>query len=342
MSLGVFVRRHVMGSQLAIDIGTCNTIVYVSGRGVIVEEPSVILVDRLTRRTISAGQAAFDLLGREPAGLEAISPVREGAVADWDACKSLVSFLLQRSGRHLHLPHATAIACVSSGATEVERRALSAAVEAGAHRRVALLDQPWAAALGAGLAGTERDSGGGVVDIGGGTTEIGLVAAGSVVRERALRLGGNAMDYAVLHEVKSHLGLTIGERTAERLKRTVGLEGTSTDMVEVAGVDPRGLGLRVEHIATERVSSALEPAVTAVIEAVRDVLADMPADLAEVIEKGTVWLSGGVSQMKGLAARLEKEIGLRTKLAPDPMRCVVRGATQLLEDGSARRRLRAA
>ena len=317
---------------VAIDLGTVNTLVSISGRGLVVEEPSAIAVDRTTGQTTAVGRAADALTGKEPRDVEVIHPLRDGVVADLDAATAMLQAFLRQARLRRGLLRPTAAVCVPTGATWVERRALAAAVEAGRPRcNVRLIDEPVAAAVGAGF---ELADGGGafVVDIGGGTTEIAVVIAGRLVRAESLRMGGNAMDDAIVAAAKNELGLLLGRNSARRLKMALGLMGETPEVAEVVGVDLGDGVPRVAHIPGDLVAGALERIVTTIADAVRVTLLGLPPDLAEDVVKGKVCLTGGGALLLGLASRIEAAAGIPAMVVDDPLRSVVRGAAELLED----------
>jgi rod shape-determining protein MreB and related proteins len=317
---------------VAIDLGTVNTLVSISGRGLVVEEPSAIAVDRATGQTTAVGRVADALTGKEPRDVEVIHPLRDGVVADLDAATAMLQAFLRQARLRRGLLRPTAAVCVPTGATWVERRALAATVEAGRPRcSVRLIDEPVAAAAGAGF---ELAGGGGafVVDIGGGTTEIAVVIGGRLVRAESLRLGGNTMDDAIVQAVKTELGLLLGRNAARRLKMALGLTGNTPEVAEVVGVD-LGQGIpRVAHIHGDLVAGALERIVATIADAVRMTLLGLPPDLAEDVVKGKVCLTGGGALLLGLASRIEAAAGIPAMVVDDPLRSVVRGAAELLED----------
>jgi rod shape-determining protein MreB and related proteins len=318
--------------HVAIDLGTVNTLVSISGRGLVVEEPSAIALNRSTGQTIAVGRAADALTGKEPRDVEVIHPLREGVVADLDAATAMLHAFLRQARLRRGLLRPAAAVCVPTGATYVERRALAATVEAGRPRcTVRLIDEPVAAAAGAGF---ELASGSGVfvVDVGGGTTEIALVIGGHLVRAESLRLGGNAMDDAIVQTVKNELGLLIGRNAARRLKMALGLTGDTPESVEVVGVDLAKGVPRVAQVPGEFVAAALERIVATIVDTVRAILLDLPPDLAEDVVRGKVCLTGGGALLLGLASRIEVAAGIPALVVDDPLRCVVRGAAEFLED----------
>ncbi len=324
---------------VAIDLGTVNTLVSIRGRGLVVEEPSAIAVDRATGRTAAVGRPADALTGKQPRDVEVIHPLRDGVVADLDAAVAMLQAFLRQARLHRGLLRPTAAVCVPTGATWVERRALAATVEAGRPRcTVRLIDEPVAAAAGAGFELT-GGSGAFIVDVGGGTTEIAVVIGGRLVRAESLRLGGNAMDDAITATVKAELGLLLGRNAARRLKMALGLTG-DTPECEVVGVDLAQGVPRVAHVPGELVAIALERIVETIVEAVRVILLGLPPDLAEDVVRGKVCLTGGGGLLLGLASRIEAAAGIPALVVDDPLRCVVRGAAELLEDRAWTRGLR--
>jgi rod shape-determining protein MreB len=318
---------------VAIDLGTVNTLVSIRGRGLVIEEPSAIAVNRGTGQTVAVGRAADALAGKAPQGVDVLHPLRDGVIADLEAATAMLQTFLREARLRRGLLRPVAVVCVPSGATWVERRALAAAVEAGRPRcTVQLVDEPVAAAAGAGF-GLTGGTGAFVVDVGGGTTEVAVVAGGHLVRAESLRLGGNAMDEAIVAAVKAERGLLIGRNAARRLKMDLGLTGGTPEWAEVVGVDAaRGIP-RAERIPGELVTAALEHSVAAIVNAVTEMLLDLPPDLAEDVVRGKVCLAGGGALLLGLAGRIETAAGIPALVVDDPLRCVVRGAAEILEAG---------
>ncbi len=319
---------------VAIDLGTVNTLVSVTGRGLVVEEPSAVALDRATGKVAAVGEPADALAGKEPVDVEVLHPLRDGVIADLDATAAMLRAFLGRAGvrRRLSRPHA--VVCVPAGATWVERRSIPSAMAAGRPRCVVnLVDEPVAAAAGAGvdLSGGE---GAFIVDVGGGTTEVAVVAGGHVVRAESLRLGGNAMDEAIVTAARAELGLLVGRRAARRLKMTLGLTGGDTGYAEVVGIDAAHGAPRVENVPGPLVAGALEPLVARIVASVRGMLTDIPPDLAEDVVRGKIRLAGGGALLLGLASRIEATALIPTVVTDDPLRCVLRGAVEILEHGA--------
>ncbi len=320
-------------SGVAIDLGTVNTLVSVAGRGLVIDEPSAIALDRATGQVAAVGLAADALAGKEPQDVQVIHPLRNGVVADLEASSAMLQAFLRRAKLRRGLLRTTAVVCVPGGATYVERRSLAAALGAVRPRcTVHMVDEPVAAAAGAGLNLTEG-AGVFIVDIGGGTTEAAVVAGGQVVRAESLRLGGNAMDDAIMHTVKAELGLLLGRNAARTLKTTLGLADDANGWMETVGVDAARRTPRVEHVPGRLVAAALQHIVTAIVDGVEEMLSDIPPNLAEDVVRGKIRLAGGGALLPGLASRIEAATGIPVLVVDDPLRCVVRGAAEILEHG---------
>jgi rod shape-determining protein MreB and related proteins len=322
---------------VAVDLGTVNTLVYMAGRGLVLEEPSAIALDSSTGKVAAVGRAADALAGKEPQDVEVIHPLRDGVIADLDASTAMLQAFLHRARLRRGLLRPSAIVCVPSGATWVERQSLAAAVEAMRPRcTVRLVDEPVAAAAGAGFDFSDG-SGAFIVDIGGGTTEAAVLAGGHVARARSLRLGGNAMDEAIVQAVRAELGLLLGRNAARSLKMVLGLAESETGWLEAVGVDAVRRTPRVAEVPGRLVAAALERPVAAIVDSVQEMLSDIPPDLAEDVVRGKIRLAGGGALLPGLASRIEAATGIPALVVDDPLRCVVRGAAEMLEhrDGLA-------
>ena len=318
---------------VAIDLGTVNTLVYVSGRGIVLEEPSAIAIGRETGGVVAVGDTADALTGKEPQDIDVIHPLRDGVIADLDASVAMLQGFLRKVHLRRGLLRGSAVVCVPSGATWVERRSLIAAVEAQRPRcRVKLVDEPVAAAAGAGI-GLTDGTGAFMVDIGGGTTEAAVLAGGHVVRSRSLRLAGNAMDEAIVHAVKAELGLLIGRNAARNLKMTLGLGEGAAEWMEVVGVDAARRTPRVEYVPGRLVAEALDHTVAAIADSAQEMLSDIPPNLAEDVVRGKIRLAGGGALLPGLASKIEAVADIPAFVVDDPLRCVIRGAAEVLEHG---------
>ena len=317
-------------SSVAIDLGTVNTLVWVAGRGIVLEEPTAIAIDTAVGKVVAVGAAADALADKEPQDIEVIHPLRDGVIADLDATAAMLHDFLRRS-RRFGVLRPNALVCVPSGATPVERRSIVAALGVRRPRyNVRLIDEPVAAAAGAGFDLT-GGAGGFVVDIGGGTTEVAAVAGWRVVRARSLRKAGNAMDEAIAAAIRTEMGLIISQRAARQLKMTLGVTGGAEGWAEAVGIDAAQRTPRTDYVPGGLVATALEPIVATIATAVHEMLSEIPAGLAEDVVRGKIRLAGGGSLLPGLAGRIETAAGIGAVLVEDPLRCVVRGAAEILE-----------
>ena len=318
---------------MPIDLGTVNTLVHVVGRGIVIDEPSAIAVSRDGGAVVAVGESADALTGKEPQGVEVIHPLRDGVIADLDATVAMLQFFLRQARVRRRLGRTTAAICLPGEVTWLERRSVTAAAEALRPRcTVQLIDEPVAAAAGAGF-DLSAGSGAFVVDVGGGTTEAAVLAGGHVVRTRSLRLGGNTMDDAITRAVKTQHGLLIGRNAARNLKMTLGLADDVLAEAEIVGVDLASRDPRVVRVSARLVAAAIEPTVAAITSAVKELLSDIPPNLAEEVVRGKIRLSGGGALLPGLAYRIEAAADIAVVVVEDPLRCVVRGAALMLEQG---------
>ena len=322
---------RIRGS-VAIDLGTVNTLVWVAGRGLVLEEPSTIAVDTATGRVAAIGAAADVLADKEPQGIKVLHPLRDGVIADMEATAEMVYAFLHKA-RPRHGPvHPRALVCVPAGATWVERRSVAAVL--GARRPkydVQLIDEPVAAAAGAGF-DLNGGAGGFMVDIGGGTTEVAAVAGWRVVRAQSLRMAGNAMDEAIVNSVRAELGMILSPRAARQLKMTLGLTGGSDGWGEAVGIDAARRTPRIEKVPGDLITDALTPIVSAIARTVHEILSDIPSGLAEDVVRGKIRLSGGGALLPGLVSHIETGAEIGAMVAEDPLRCVIRGAALMLEN----------
>ena len=321
--------------SVAIDLGTVNTLVWVDGRGLVLEEPSAIAIDDAVGSVAAIGTAAEALSDKEPKGIRVLHPLRDGVIDDLDATAEMLHGFLRQSGVLGGPFKRRAVVCVPGGATWVERRSVVAAFGTRRSRCVVeLVDEPVAAAAGVGF-DLSAGAGGFVVDVGGGTTEVAAVAGWRVVRAQSLRMAGNAMDEAIIGAARSSLGMILGQRAARRLKTELGLTGGPEGWAEAVGLDAARRTPRTEKVSADLVASALEPVISAIGVTVQNVLSDIPAGLAEDIVRGQVRLSGGGALLPGLADRLAELTGIGVLVAEDPLRCVVRGAAAMIAAGGA-------
>jgi rod shape-determining protein MreB len=320
---------RIRGS-VAIDLGTVNTLIWVAGRGIVLDEPSTIAVNSANGAIVAIGSTAESLAEKEPQQINVIHPLRDGVIADLDATAEMLHGFLRKAGSSAGRLRSHALVCVPSGATWVERRSVAAALEARRRYAVELIDEPVAAAAGAGL-DLAAGAGGFIVDVGGGTTEVAAVAGWRVVRARSLRMAGNAMDQAIVNAARSGLGLIVSQRAARQLKVELGLTGGPDGWAEAVGLDAARRTPRIEKVPGDLVATALEPVISAIGRTVQDVLSDIPAGLAEDVVRGKIRLTGGGALLPGLASRIEEIAEVGAIVAEDPLRCVVRGAALMLD-----------
>ncbi len=320
--------------DLAVDLGTANTLVYVPGLGIVLDEPSIVAVHASDRSVLAVGKQAKAMLGRAPGTVEVIRPLRHGVIADYDTTEKMLHHFIRHAFRSRSLVRPRVVMSVPSGITQVERRAVQeSALHAGA-RRVYLIPEPVAAAMGAGLP-IEEPGANMVVDVGGGTTEVAVVSLSGIVGSASLRIGGDDMNDAIaLHVRKSH-GLLIGERQAEEIKIAMGSAQPPTDDLAPKPVKGRDLatGLpRTIHVTVAEIRDALREPIAAILEAVRGCLEQTPPELAaDIVDKG-ITLTGGGALLSGLDRLLARETDLPIMLSKDPLTCVVRGAGKVLDD----------
>ncbi|MCG0238992.1 MAG: rod shape-determining protein [Firmicutes bacterium] len=317
---------------MGIDLGTANTLVYVKGRGIVLQEPSVVAIDRDTKAPMAVGQEAKEMIGRTPGNIIAVRPMKDGVIADFEITQTMLKYFIQKAmPRRSPFRPRVVISC-PSGVTGVERRAVKDAAQQAGAREAYIIEEPMAAAIGAGLP-VEEPTGSMVVDIGGGTTEVAIISLGGLVTSRSIRIAGDEMDEAIVQYVKRTYNLLIGERTAEEIKVTIGSAypvGEETSM-EIRGRDlVTGLP-RTLTITSEEVRRALAEPVSAIVETVKITLENTPPELAaDIMDRGIV-MTGGGSLLRGLDVLLSKETGMPVHVADEPMLCVVRGTGQALD-----------
>jgi rod shape-determining protein MreB len=321
-----------LGRDLAIDLGTANTLIHVRGRGVVLEEPSVVAVEAATGRLVAAGARAKEMLGRAPGSVRAIRPLRDGVVSDADEAERMLRWFIDRV-RTSRLVRPRMVLCVPSEVTGVERRALEDAATRCGARRVYMVEEPMAAAVGAGLPVYETAASM-VVDIGGGTTDVAVISLGGIVTSTSLRVAGDEIDEAVVSHVKSEYSLLLGERSAEDIKVAVGsvfpLRKELT--TRLRGRDlVTGLPKSV-HVGSAEIRRAIEGPVLQIIDVVRSTLDVCPPELAgDVIDRG-ITLTGGGALLRGLDERMRHELGVPVHVADDPLRAVARGTGRCVDD----------
>ncbi len=327
----------MFSSDLAIDLGTANTLVYVRGKGIVVNEPSVVAMTtvRGKMQVLAVGDDAKQMLGKTPGNIKAIRPMSDGVIADFEVAEEMIKHFIKKVNSGSGLASPQVVICVPSGATAVERRAIQESAEAAGARRVFLIEEPMAAAIGADLPVTEP-TGSMVVDIGGGTTEVAVLSLGSIVYARSVRVGGDKLDEAIISYVRRANNLLIGETSAERIKKHIGIafppEDGMGETMEVRGRDlvngvPKELTLNQAQI-----SEALTEPVSQIVEAVKVALEKTPPELAaDIVDKGIV-LTGGGALLSKMDYILQQATGLPVAVPEDPLTCVVRGTGRCLDE----------
>lgn len=325
----------LFSSDLAIDLGTANTLIYVKGKGIVANEPSVVAIKngKSARRIVAVGKEAKHMCGRTPIGITAIRPLQDGVIADFEVTEEMLRFFIQRAHNRKTLVRPRVIICVPFGITEVEKRAVRESAESAGAREVFLVVEPMAAAIGAGLPITEA-CGSMIVDIGGGTTEVAVISLKGIVHSQSIRVGGDKMDEAIINYVKRSYNLAIGEGTAEQLKISLGtaLPTGEDTAVEVTGRDLVG-GLPKTIVITENeIREALHEPIKQIIEVIRQVLERTPAELAsDIVDRG-ITLAGGGSLLRNLDKMIQRMTGLPVILADDPLTAVVIGSGKILDN----------
>jgi len=323
----------LLGRDMAIDLGTANTLVYVRGRGIVLNEPSVVAVNTLNGAILAVGAEAKRMIGRTPSHIQAVRPLKDGVIADFDITEKMLRYFIQKVHQRKFLAKPRIVVCVPSGITGVEQRAVEeASISAGA-RSAYIIEEPMAAAIGAGLP-IHEPTGNMVVDIGGGTTEVAVISLGGVVTATSVRVGGDELDEAIINHVKKEYSVALGERTAEAIKLAVGSAfPTPEDMIaEIKGRDLVSGLPKTIHITSEEVRKAIEEPVNAIVDAVRDTLDRCPPELAaDVMDSGIV-LTGGGALLRGLDQRLKHETGMPIHVAENPLSCVAIGSGKCLEE----------
>ncbi len=330
--------RGYFSTDLAIDLGTANTLIYVRGKGVVLDEPSVVAIrqEGMTGKKVvqAVGAEAKLMLGRTPGNIQAIRPMKDGVIADFNVTEQMLKYFIKKvHDTRLFHPSPRIIICVPSGATQVERRAIrESAISAGA-RQVYLIEEPMAAAIGAGMPVAEA-AGSMVVDIGGGTTEVGVISLGGMVYSTSVRVGGDKFDEAIISYIRRNYGMLIGETTAELIKKGI---GTAYPGAEVREMEVKGRNLaegipRSFTITSNEILEALSDPLNAIVAAVKGALEQTPPELgADIADRGMV-LTGGGALLLNLDRLLREETGLPVIIAEDPLTCVVRGSGRAIEE----------
>ncbi len=326
-----------LSADMAIDLGTANTLVYVKGKGIVLNEPSVVAIEeyRGKKQVLAVGNEAKQMLGRTPGNIHAIRPLRDGVIADFEIAEEMIKYFIRKVHNRRTFASPMVIVCVPSGSTAVERRAIQESAEAAGARKVWLIEEPMAAAIGADLPVTEP-TGSMVVDIGGGTTEVAVLSLGGIVYARSVRVGGDKMDAAIISYIRRNHNLLVGEGSAERIKKEIGSacapENGEGRTIEIKGRDLMN-GVPKEIVITERqVAESLNEPVAQIVEAVKVALEHTAPELAaDIVDKGIV-LTGGGALLANLDQVLRNATGLPVSIAEEPLACVVKGTGKSLDN----------
>jgi rod shape-determining protein MreB and related proteins len=325
--------NSLIGRDMAVDLGTANTLVYVRGKGVLVDEPSVVAMNEQTHEILAVGHEAKRMIGRTPDGITAIRPLKDGVIADLDATEHMLRHFIQQVHRRRYFAKPRMIICVPSGVTAVEQRAVKEAGYQAGGRRVYIIEEPMAAAIGAGLPVHEA-TGNMVVDIGGGTTEVAVISLGGIVTSTSIRIGGDELDESIINHIKKEYSLLLGERTAEAIKLSIASVYPMQEelLAEIPGRDlVSGLPKTIQ-ITDGEVRTAIEEPVTAIIDSIKTTLDRTPPELAgDVMHRGIV-LTGGGALLRGLDKRLIHETGMPVRIAESPLSSVAIGSGKCLEE----------
>jgi rod shape-determining protein MreB and related proteins len=319
------------GRDMAVDLGTANTLVYVRGRGIVLSEPSVVAIDERTGDVHAVGVEAKRMLGRTPGTISAIRPLKDGVIADFDVTEQMLRHFIQKVHQH-RFAHPRVVVCVPSGVTGVEKRAVEEATLSAGAREAHLIEEPMAAAIGAGLPVSEP-TGNMIVDVGGGTSEVAVISLGGIVVSQSLRVGGDEMDDAIVSHIKKEYKLLIGQQTAEEIKLEI---GSAFQLREEMQAEVRGRDMltglpKTVVLSSDEVRHALEEPVSQIIDAIRTTLDKTPPELAaDIMDRGIV-LAGGGALLTGLDERLRHETQMPTQLAESPLTCFAVGSGRSLE-----------
>ena len=322
-----------MTKDMGIDLGTANTLVYIKGQGIVVREPSVVAIRDDSKDVLAVGEEAKRMIGRTPGNIVAIRPMKDGVIADFDVTQSMLSYFIQKAAAKKGVVSPRIAICVPFGVTEVEKRAIEEAARTAGAKDAFLIEEPMAAAIGAGLR-IEEPEGNMVVDIGGGTSEIAIISLGGIVTAKSIRLGGDELDEAIVNYVKKEYSLMIGERTAEDVKIRIGSaykEGEEMEM-EIRGRDLISGLPKTMQISSSEVRDALRDPVNSIVDGIKSTLEKTPPELASDIMENGIMLTGGGALLKGLDKLVKEETGMPVKIAENPLDCVAIGTGKSVED----------
>jgi len=324
----------VFSKDMAIDLGTATVLVLVQGQGIVIQEPSVVAIEKRTKKVLAIGAEAKEMIGRTPASIVAIRPLRDGVISDFDVTERMLHYFINKAHEHtrMPLPRPRVVVGIPSGVTEVEKRAVHDACRSAGAREAYLIEEPMAAAIGAGLPVAES-VGSMIIDVGGGTTEVAVIALGGIVTNRSIRIAGDEMDEEIIQYARQKYNLLIGERMAERVKIAI---GSACPLPEEKTMTIFGRNLitglpQAIEVSSVEIREALQGSINTIVATVKEAIDETPPELvADLIERG-IAMAGGASQLQGMAERLTQETKMHVYVADDPVTCVVRGAGAVLE-----------
>ena len=322
-----------MRKDMGIDLGTANTLVYIKGQGIVVREPSVVAIRDDSKEVLAVGEEAKKMIGRTPGNIVAIRPMKDGVIADFDVTESMLRYFIQKASAKKGVVTPRIAICVPYGVTEVEKRAIEEAARTAGARDAYLIEEPMAAAIGAGLR-VEEPEGNMVVDIGGGTTEIAIISLGGIVTAKSIRIGGDEFDESIVSYVKKTYNLAIGERTAEDVKISIGsaFKDEQEHTMQIRGRDLiSGLPKTIE-ISSSEVRDALKEPINSIVDGIKSTLEKTPPELASDIMENGIMLTGGGALLRGLDKLVKQETGMPVQIAENPLDCVALGTGKSVED----------
>jgi rod shape-determining protein MreB len=328
--MGLF---NIFSRDLGIDLGTANTLVQVKGKGIVIREPSVVAIRSDNKEVLAVGEEAKRMIGRTPGNIVAIRPMKDGVIADFDVTQEMLRYFIRKAIPRVMGFHPRVVVCVPSGVTEVEKRAVDEATRSAGAKEAYLVEEPMAAAIGAGLP-VQEPTGSMVVDIGGGTSEVAIISLGGIVTSRSIRVGGNKLDEAIISYIKKEYNLMIGERTAEEIKITIGsaFPKEQEETMDIRGRDLiTGLPKTLKITSTEVMEALREP-ISSIVESIKLTLEKTPPELAsDIMDKG-IMMTGGGALLDGLDNLVRQETGMPVRIADNPLDCVVLGAGKVIEE----------
>ena len=329
-------KMSFIGRDMAVDLGTANTLVYVRGKGIVLNEPSVVAINTKTGGILAVGSEAKKMIGRTPGNIVAIRPLKDGVIADFDTTEKMLRYFIQKVHKRRRFSHPRLVVCVPSGITGVEQRAVKDAGYAAGARKVYIIEEPMAAAIGSGLP-VHEPTGNMVVDIGGGTTEVAVVSLGGIVTSQSIRVGGDELDTSIIQYVKKEYSLMLGERTAEEIKMAIGSAFPTEDepQAEIRGRDLVSGLPKTIVVSSEEIRKAIEEPVNQIVDAVKTTLDKCPPELSgDIMDRGIV-IAGGGALLRGMDERLRHETGMPIHIAERPLDSVAMGSGKCVEEFEA-------